>query len=217
LIYAAARDITEKIEASLKLEERLKFETLLGELSRRFVNVPVDQIDSEINHAMQEICEHIGYDFAALWQWVPGVPGYFTITHYYRPLPGPPFPEKWDATDTFPWCLGELAEGRVVAVSTDNLPPEASLDQGLWHHYEIKSASAFPLTAGGKPLAGALSFNTIREKCSWTETLVKQLQLVAEIFANALDRKNSEEAIRESEERLSLASSSAGLDCGFST
>jgi PAS domain S-box-containing protein len=211
LIYAAARDITEKIEVSLKLEERLKFETLLGELSRRFVNVSVDQIDSEINQAMQKICEHIGFDFAALWQWVPGVPGYFTMTHYYRPLPGPPFPEKWVAKDTFPWCLRELSAGRFVAVATDNLPLEASRDRALWHHYEIKSASAFPLTAGRKPLAGALSFNAIREKCSWTETLVKQLQLVAEIFANALDRKNSEEAIRESEERLSLASSSVGV------
>lgn len=210
-IYAAARDVTEKLETSRQLEERLKFETLLTKLSRNFLNVPVDRIDSEINQAMQEICNYLGFDIAVVWQWLPGVTRFFTITHLYRSLPGPPVPEKWDARDTFPWCLNELSMGRVIAVSTGNLPPEAACDQKTWHHYEIKSASAFPLTAGGKPLSGALSFNTIREKISWTEDLVKRLQLVAEIFANALDRKNSEEAIHESEERLSLASSAAGV------
>jgi len=211
LIYAAARDVTEKIEASRQLEERLKFETFLAELSRNFLNVSVDRIDSEINKAMREICNYLGFDLAVVWQWVPGVPGFFTITHHYRSLPGPPIPEKWDAKDTFPWCLDKLSVGRVILVSTNNLPPEAAHDQKIWHHYEIKSASAFPLAVGGKALSGALSFNTIREEISWTEDLIKRLQLVAEIFANALDRKNSEEAVRDSEERLSLASSAAGV------
>jgi PAS domain S-box-containing protein len=210
LIYAAARDVTEKIEASRESEERLRFETLLSKLSTNFVNLPVDQIDSEINQGMQDICEYVGFDFAALWQFVPGVPGFFTMTHYYRPLPGPPFPEKWDAKETFPWCLGEVSAGRVIAVSLDNLPPEASRDQETWQHYEMKSTLVFPLVVGGKPVTGALSFNKISEKCSRTEGLVRQLQLVADIFANALDRKNSELALRDNEERLSLASSSAG-------
>jgi len=210
LIYAAARDITQKIEASRESEERLRFETLLYKLSTNFVNLPDDQIDSEINQGMRDICEYVGLDFAALWQFMPGVPGFFTMTHYYRPLPGPPFPEKWDAKETFPWCLSGVTAGRVIAVSSDNLPPEASRDQETWQHYEIKSSLVFPLVTGGKPVTGALSFCTISEKCSWTEDLVKRLQLVTEIFANALDRKNSEIALRENEERLNLASSSAG-------
>jgi PAS domain S-box-containing protein len=210
LIYAAARDITQKIEASRESEERLRFETLLSKLSTNFVNLPDDQIDSEINQGMRDICEYVGLDFAALWQFMPGVPGFFTMTHYYRPLPGPPFPEKWDAKETFPWCLSGVTAGRVIAVSSDKLPPEASRDQETWQHYEIKSSLVFPLVAGGKAVTGALSFCTISEKCSWTEDLVKRLQLVAEVFANALDRKNSEIALRESEERLSLAASSAG-------
>lgn len=40
---------------------------------------------------------------------------------------------------------------------------------------------------------------------------MKRLRVVAEIFANALERKQSEHALRESEERLSLASASAGV------
>lgn len=150
LIYSAARDVTQKIEASRESEERLRFEALLSKLSTNFVNLPVDQIDSEINQGMQDICEYVGFDFAALWQFVPGVPGFFTMTHYYRPLPGPPFPEKWDAKEAFPWCLGEVSAGRIVAVSSDKLPPEASRDQKTWQHCEIKASFGFPLVAGGE-------------------------------------------------------------------
>ena len=201
----------ERRQSRLKLEERLQFEMLLVELSGRFVNVASELVDSEINEVIQKICEHLGFDLAVLWQRVPGVPDFFTMTHYYRCLPGPPFPEKWDARETFPWCLQEMSAGRIVVVSTDNLPPEASRDKELWHHYEVKSALVFPLTAGGKPLAGALNFCTIRAKRLWPEELIKRLQLVAEIFANALSRKNSEQILRESEERLDLAASSADI------
>ena len=210
LIYAAARDITQKIEASRESEERLRFETLLSKLSTNFVNLPADQIDSEINQGMRDICEYVGFDFAALWQLVSVAPGFFTMTHYYRPLPGPPFPEKWDAKETFPWCLSKVTAGIVVAVSSDNLPQEASRDQETWQHYEVKSSLVFPLVVGGRAVTGALGFCTMSEKCSWTEGMVKKLQLVAEVFANALDRKNSEIELRENEERINLASSSAG-------
>ena len=211
LIYAAARDVTDRIRSAGELADRLSFETLLSELSGRFVNVTIEQVDSEINDAMQKICEHLGFDLAALWQWTSGDPRFFTMTHLYRPMPGPPPPERIEALDMFPWCLQQLAAGKIIAVSTDDLPAEASRDQETWRHYGIKSILTFPLSAGGRPFFGALGFNTIREKRQWPEAVVKRLQLVAEIFANVLSRKNSEQILRESEERLDLAASSADI------
>jgi PAS domain S-box-containing protein len=211
LIYAAARDVTDRICSTEELVERLAFEELLAEVSGRFVNVASEQVDSEINEAMQRICVHLGFDLAALWQWTSGSTSFFTMTHLYRPLPGPPPPERIEAQDLFPWCLQQLAAGKVIAVSTDDLPAEASRDQETWSYYGIKSALTFPLSAGGKAFVGALSFNTIKEKRLWPEMLVRRLQLVAEIFANALTRKYSDQALRESEERLDLAASSADV------
>ena len=189
LIYAVARDVTDRLRTVEELAERLQFETLLVEFSGRFVNVDSEKVDSEINEAMQRVCEHLGFDLAALWQWTPGDPRCFTMTHLYRPMPGPSPPERIDAQDMFPWCLQQLAAGKIIAVSTDDLPAEASRDQEIWRHYGIKSVLTFPLSAGGKPFVGALGFNTIREKRLWPEMIVKRLQLVAEIFANALTRK----------------------------
>ncbi len=57
LIYASARDVTEKRLAHLGLEERLRFERLLSNLSARFVNIPPDRVDSEIDHGLRQILE----------------------------------------------------------------------------------------------------------------------------------------------------------------
>jgi PAS domain S-box-containing protein len=45
----------------------------------------------------------------------------------------------------------------------------------------------------------------MRKDRTWTEPVVEGLQLVAQIFANALARKRSDEALRESEARLASA------------
>ena len=53
----------------------------------------------------------------------------------------------------------------------------------------------------------------MRVERTWPEPIVKRLQLIAQIFTNALARKRSDEIRHESEERLSIAADSteAGL------
>ena len=50
-----------------ELEERLRFETLLAELSARFVNQPAKWIDGEIENAQRRICELLDIDRSTLW------------------------------------------------------------------------------------------------------------------------------------------------------
>jgi len=50
------------------LKERLKFETLLAELSAHFVNLPADQLKGEIEGAQRRICELLDIDRSTLWQ-----------------------------------------------------------------------------------------------------------------------------------------------------
>ena len=149
---------------------------------------------------------------AALWQWSAESPGSLALTHFYRSLEGPPTPEAMDAREYFPWCLQQLLAGKVVAVSSmEELPPEAARDREVCRQWGIKSNLTIPLSAGGGPLIGALGFNVMKEERQWPEALVKRLQLVAQIFANAITRKRSDQVLRESEERLSLATAAAGL------
>ncbi len=205
----------EASETSLRseLEARLRFETLLADLSARFINLPVGEVDQEIGKAQSLVCECLGLEVSSLWQSQGAAPNAFTLTHLYRPEGGPPLPEQIDGRDMFPWSLDQLLAGQFVLVSSvDEMPPEAARDKELYCHYGLRAGLSFPLSAGGGPLIGALSFNTMRAERLWSEVLTKRLQLVAQVFANALARKRADEALRKSEERFrSIAANLPGV------
>jgi transcriptional regulator with GAF, ATPase, and Fis domain len=190
--------IAEESLLHAELEDRLRFETLIADLSSKFVNLPAGEVDHEIEDAQRRVCECLGIDLCALWQWTHDTPRYITITHLYRPLGGPAPPERIDGKEMAPWCLRQLAAGKVVSVaSMESLPPEAARDKEVWRHYGVKSALNFPLSAGGE-MFGALTFNTVREERLWPKEIVHRLTVVAQVFANALARKATDEALRRS-------------------
>ncbi len=51
----------------------------------------------------------------------------------------------------------------------------------------------------------------MREERDWPEMVVRYLQLLAQVFANALSRNRADEALRKSEERLNLAADAAEI------
>jgi hypothetical protein len=75
-------EIKERTRTEQVLAERLKFETLLAEISARFVNVPADLIDGEIEAAQRRICESLDLDLMAVWQLSNEAPVVLTATHY---------------------------------------------------------------------------------------------------------------------------------------
>ena len=52
-------DITERKQTEEALEDRLRFERLLSDLSARFVNMPPDRVDSEIEDGLRQILEFL--------------------------------------------------------------------------------------------------------------------------------------------------------------
>ena len=190
------------------LGSRLEFETLLADLSSRFINLPPGEVDHEIEDALRRVCELLGVDFAVLWQWSISSPGLITPTHVH---PGRP-PEGADpgVQEHYPWTLQQMLAGRTMVLpSLAVLPPEAAVDRESARGSGIKSNLTLPLAVGGEPPVGALAFNTLREERDWPDALVNRLQLVAQVFTNALVRRRHDLSLRESEKRLSLAADAA--------
>jgi hypothetical protein len=75
---------------SAKMHEQLEFEILLSNPSVRFINLPADRIDFEIEDAQRKICECLGIDHSALWQSSSDVPRTFVLSHLYRDQKLPP-------------------------------------------------------------------------------------------------------------------------------
>ncbi|HSB07458.1 MAG TPA: sigma 54-interacting transcriptional regulator [Thermodesulfobacteriota bacterium] len=181
-----------------ELEERLRFETLLAETSARFVNLPADRIDSEIEDAQRRICEFLDLDRSVLWQIVEREPGTAVLTHIQQPHGGPQVPELPNARDLFPWTGQKVFAGETVTITRiSNLPPEAGRDRESFGLYGTKSTVVVPLSIGGGAPFGFLTFAVMREEREWPETVVKGLQLIAQVFANALVRKRTDEQLKK--------------------
>ena len=190
---------------------RCQFETLLTELSVRFINLPPDQVDAEIENAQRRICEFIGIDLLALWQFSDEASGFFALTHLYSAQSGL-LPPQLRAREDFPWFLQQMTANRIVAISSlDELPAEAARDREMARSLGVKSNLTIPLSIGSEPPIGILGFNTTTKERDWPQDLVKQLQLVARIFTHALAGKKADLALRQSEARLATAVELAGM------
>ncbi|MCX6551599.1 MAG: PAS domain S-box protein [Acidobacteria bacterium] len=179
---------------------RLAFETILAELSSRFINLAPADVDLEIEDALRRVCEHLQVDLAVLWQWSTTVPDVIVPTHAYPKPEGSPSFDPLNQ-ESYPWAIRQMRAGRIVAVSRlDDLPEEAAVDRESARRTGIISNLCVPLAVGGGAAVGALAFNMIRAPRTWSDELVARLQLVAQVFANALARKRSDQILRASEE-----------------
>jgi len=183
---------------------------LLSELSSRFINLSPAEVDREIEDALRRVCELLGIDLSVLWQWSGASPDVIRATHSYFSLGALPPPEPM-SDEHYPWYRQELLAGRVVAVSSlEELPAEAAVDREYGRLLGIKSSLCLPLAVGGERPVGALVFNTVSAERDWPDSLVKRLQLVGQVFTNALVRRRHELTQQEGEQRLALAADSAG-------
>jgi transcriptional regulator with GAF, ATPase, and Fis domain len=211
------------------IDLRLRFESLLADLSAGFVNLPPDRVDGAVIDAQRRICECFGLDRSALWQAIGSDPEPWWLTHVHqvpaRPLISarpmaersisgvtitvssgdPPVELRGDASTLFPWIVAQLRRGETVTIpSVDNLPAEAAHDQATLRQIGTRSTVAVPLIAGGI-VHGTLSFGAMGSERTWPEAIVQRFHLIAQVFASALARKQAELRLRESEAQLRRA------------
>lgn len=184
---------------------------MIAEISSKFINLQSDEVDREITDALGRLSKMLDLDLVAIWQWTGEAAGAFILTHLYGPEEGLQ-PGMRLSEDDYPWCRDEMLANRTVSISSlKELPAEADLDRENSAKLGIKSNVTIPLTVGGSTPIGILALNTIRAERDWPTTLVNRLQLVAQIFTNAIARKRADEALSASEARLAAGADLAGL------
>lgn len=105
-----------------ELEARLKFETLVADLSSTFVNMPADKVDRIILDAQRPVGEFLGLDLSALWQWKEATRRCIALSRRFRPLVDWNTPEQG-----WLWLRSMLFAG-VLAIAA--IPAEAAPLQG---------------------------------------------------------------------------------------
>jgi transcriptional regulator with GAF, ATPase, and Fis domain/FixJ family two-component response regulator len=186
-------EMAERKKAERALAERLRFERLLSELSAIFVNLPASEVDKEIEHGLQLFVAFLEVDRSTVFQTTEDN-RQFRATHSWAvegatPLLGVTTKER------FPWGTEKVLQGEGFTFSRpEDLPDEASRDKAYYVQDGLKSQAVTPLMVGGSVL-GAVSFDSLRAHRAWPEELVKRLRVVGEVFANALMRKQAENAL----------------------
>lgn len=174
-----------------QIQERLRFETMLADLSTRFVNLPADQIDAEIEQGLQIITETLNIDRCSVAQ-ISSDKAELRVTHGYAVPTVPPMPDLI-LSDQQPWYSRKLFQCESIVVSEiEELPPEATAEKEYCYQQGIKSLALIPLVVSGSFL-GVVGFSTFHSERKWPDMLVRRLWLVGVVFANALMRKRSEQ------------------------
>ncbi len=211
---AAVRDVSDRKAIEMALAQRNRIEDLISTISTKFINLPSSEIDIGIVDALCAIGELIGIDrpWVALLsedkqklqfthEWcAEGIP----LTHSdLHPIP----------VEMIPWAMEQFRRHETVYIPrVVDLPAEAKIERENFEAFNVQSAIMVPIVHR-RSLMGIVSFDSVRGEKSWTTDDMSLLRIIGEIFANALERKKTEEAIeglmRQNE--LILASAGEGI------
>jgi formate hydrogenlyase transcriptional activator len=182
--------------AENELDEQVRFERLLSDLSAKFVRLPTDRVEGEIAHSLQLINEFICSEHCTLWKLSESrVKLHATHSFCIQDIRLDP---KYLSNVKLPWLVDQLNRRKIVMFSRiDQLPEEASVEKDYFLKTGHKSGLFIPLFDCGSVI-GAIAFGTMRWARLWPKRLVKRLQLAGEVFVNAIIRKRAEEMISES-------------------
>jgi formate hydrogenlyase transcriptional activator len=187
---ARVKDQTSQAPASESeaVDDRLQFESLVADVSARFVNLPGDQVDAEIETAQRQIVEALGLDRSTLFELLPDG-STIVFTHYWARPGFPELPKRVDLHEHFPWCAARLLRREIVSV------PRDCPDLNTLTRIGSTSLVSVPLEVGGQ-VVGILNFGTLGRERHWQPEIVNRFRLIAQVFAGALARKRADRDLR---------------------
>jgi hypothetical protein len=189
------------------LAERLRFETLLSDLSAGFAAGDPTTADRDIERGLRRVVEALDVDRVTLTTLTPSSDE-VRVTHSWTREGVTPLRNMVRGNHA-PWILSRLRQGLIVRLGrSGDLPVEATVDRRTVERFGTRSAVVIPLVVGGSTV-GSLAIASLREDRSWPDELVARLRLLADVFTNALAQQRSDQAVRESEERFRRMADSA--------
>ncbi|MBW2420498.1 MAG: PAS domain S-box protein [Deltaproteobacteria bacterium] len=193
-------DITERKRTEREREERLRFEEFLVDLSAEFVRSTATELDRSIGYGLRRLGELMGVDRCTidLFAEEPGLlpHGFVWLSEEHGEYRAPES-DRAKLLAKMPWLEEHLRSGReLILGDPSGVPKEASDLNELAGRYGIRSAALIPMLVDGKPI-GCLSMSVLKgRRREWPDPLIKRLRLAAEIIANALVRRRTEQLLR---------------------
>ena len=186
-------DITERQRAEEKLEYRLRFEGVISWILSSFITLPINETDRGIEQALRAIGEFMGLDRGYVFQCSEdGALQFNTHEWCNEGVASQKETLQGVRADEFPWFDGKIQNREVINIEqVASLPEEASAEKAAYQGEGIRSLLAVPILYQSK-VNGFLGFVSIRAEQVWTDDIVSQTKILAEILSNVLERQRVE-------------------------
>ena len=167
---------------------RLRFETMLGQLSTSLVNLPLESIDPAIESSMKMLVEFFDADRCHL--------GEFSIDQskmevsYFYSRPGINIPPiNAIGEDFLPFVFESIKQDEIIDfTSPSDLPDHAKQERAEFERLGIKSLLVLPLQIDNEVKFG-LSLSSTTKHIKWDKQSINRIMIVANILANVIQRK----------------------------
>ncbi len=204
-IQTAQFDITERKQVEESLRHRLAVESLISQLSTQFINASHDQMDAQINAALQALGEFAGVDRCYLDLFNEDCTAIENVYEWCAPGIQP-------MRDTFvgqslkdlKWSTDTLHRFEPVHVpNLSDLPPEAVGERQLWDTDQLTSILLLPV-AFKKALSGYVGFSNVSKPKEWDDADISMLRMLGDMLMNALQRQRADTELRRAQEHNRL-------------
>jgi len=187
-----ARDVSMRLRAEDAITAQMSFNTLVTDISRRFVDATPDTVDTEIESALARIGAYSDVDRVYVFEFDGAK--YMTNTHEWVSDGIPSRKEAFvhaQASD-YPWVTTRIQSKRELYL------PDVGADSNLGAEERlalqaagIRSMLIVPISIFGT-VVGMLGFDSVRSRKQWPAESIALLRMVADIIGAAQRRTQAE-------------------------
>lgn len=194
-------DITERKQAEERLRYQLEFEKMVTDISATIANMPLERLNEAVDHALSVSGEFFGVERSYVAQFSPEGAA-FSITYEWCAEGVEPQKSMFQgfSVDVLPWWARQMkALSHVYIPDVESLPGEAKRERAEFQRLGIQSLLTIPIVKDGG-ITGFLGFDSVSQKKTWTPEEISLLKVVGEIIAGVLEKRQSQEALKNSEQ-----------------
>lgn len=187
-----ARDVSIRIRAESAITAQMSFNTLVTDISRRFVDATPDTIETEIESALARIGAYSNVDRVYVFEFEGAK--HMTNTHEWV---SDGIPSRRDvfthaATADYPWVTTRIQARRELYLPDVAVDPNLGAQERLaLQAAGIRSMLIVPISIFGT-VVGMLGFDSVRSQKEWPAESIALLRMVADIIGAAQRRTQAE-------------------------
>lgn len=204
-IYAAARDITDRMKNDALLQSYLSMQEILIRMSSRFINIPLEHMDSAINDSLREIGTFIHSDrsYVFEYRWAEQ---YCINTHEWCNAGTSSQMAKLqhvDVTDVSEWTAAHRSGSAIVISDVQTLETDSRIRHILLEQ-EVKSLLTIPMMERDECI-GFIGFDWVHTLHEYSEKEKLLLTMFSDMLINFFNRFKLERNLVEARDLANSA------------